>query len=51
MLRKRRIGVCLLGVTPLPEILRIAQVAEEVGIDSFWLTEGHYFSRHWRTGK
>ncbi len=45
MLTKRRIGICLLGVTPLPEILQIAQVAEEAGIDSFWLAEGHYFFR------
>ena len=45
MLTGRRIGVCLLSVTPLDEILRIADVAEEVGIDSIWLAEGYHFFR------
>ena len=32
-------------MTPLHEILRIADVAEEVGIHSIWLAEGYHFFR------
>ena len=35
----------MLGVTPLNEILNVARVSEEVGIDSFWLAEGYHFFR------
>ena len=45
MLNKKRLGICMLGVTPLNEILNVARVSEEVGIDSFWLAEGYHFFR------
>lgn len=45
MLAKRRIGVCVLSVTPLKDILNLATVAEDSGIDSFWLSEGYHFFR------
>ena len=45
MLKKKRLGICMLGVTPLHEILNVARVSEEVGIDSFWLAEGYHFFR------
>jgi 5,10-methylenetetrahydromethanopterin reductase len=40
------LGVCFLSVVPAPELLRLAQVADEAGLDGFWLSEGyHYFRR------
>jgi 5,10-methylenetetrahydromethanopterin reductase len=45
MFAERKIGVCVLSVTPLKNILHLAQVAEEAGIDSFWLSEGYHFFR------
>ncbi|TFH49327.1 MAG: LLM class flavin-dependent oxidoreductase [Lysobacterales bacterium] len=45
MLTGRQIGICILSVTPLDEIMRLASVAEETGIDSFWLAEGYHFFR------
>jgi len=35
----------MLSVIPLTEILNVARVSEEVGIDSFWLADGHHCFR------
>ena len=45
MLNKKRLGICMLSVTPLTEILNVARVLEEVGIESFWLAEGYHCFR------
>ena len=39
MLNKKRLGICMLGVTPLNEILNVARVSEEVGILPIFLTK------------
>jgi 5,10-methylenetetrahydromethanopterin reductase len=46
VLSDRRIGLCFLSVLPIKEVVRIAQIADEAGIDSVWIGEGYHFFRH-----
>lgn len=38
-------GICFLSVLPIDEIVRYARVADNAGIDSFWIGEGYHFFR------
>lgn len=42
---KRGIGVCMLSTTPIDEYIKVARVADEVGLDSVWVAEGYHFFR------
>jgi 5,10-methylenetetrahydromethanopterin reductase len=42
---KKEIGVCLLSTTPIAEFVKLAKVADEVGLDSIWVAEGYHFFR------
>lgn len=41
----KEIGVCMLSTTPIEEFVRVARVADEVGMDSMWIAEGYHFFR------
>ena len=45
MAKERGIGVCLLSATPIQEYLKVARVADEVGLHSMWVAEGYHFFR------
>ena len=45
MRNKRGIGVCMLSTTSIDEYLKVARVADEVGLDSIWVAEGYHFFR------
>ena len=45
MLSQKRLGVCFLSVLPIPELVRLAKVADDAGIDSIWIGEGYHFFR------
>jgi 5,10-methylenetetrahydromethanopterin reductase len=42
---RREIGVCMLSTTPIDEFVRVAKIADEVGLDSMWIAEGYHFFR------
>ncbi|HVO88825.1 MAG TPA: LLM class flavin-dependent oxidoreductase [Casimicrobiaceae bacterium] len=42
---QRGIGVCMLSTTPIQEFLKVARVADEVGLHSMWIAEGYHFFR------
>lgn len=42
----KHLGICLLSVVPANELVHLAQLADQTGLDGFWLSEGyHYFRR------
>jgi 5,10-methylenetetrahydromethanopterin reductase len=43
---EKHIGVCLLSVVPAPEVVRLAKIADEAGLDGFWMAEGYHYFRH-----
>ncbi len=45
MRNKRGIGVCMLSTTSIDQYLKVARVADEVGLDSIWVAEGYHFFR------
>lgn len=45
MLPKKHLGVCLLSVVPARELLQLGQVADEAGLDGFWIAEGYHYFR------
>jgi len=42
---KKEIGICMLSATPIAEFVKVARVADEVGLDSVWVAEGYHFFR------
>jgi 5,10-methylenetetrahydromethanopterin reductase len=42
---ERGIGVCLLSATPIQAFVKVAQLADEVGLHSMWMAEGYHFFR------
>jgi 5,10-methylenetetrahydromethanopterin reductase len=42
---EKGIGVCLLSATPIREYVKVAQVADEVGLHGMWMAEGYHFFR------
>jgi 5,10-methylenetetrahydromethanopterin reductase len=42
---ERGIGVCLLSATPIHEYVKVARLADEVGLHSIWMAEGYHFFR------
>src|SRR5690554_394012 len=44
-LPEKHLGICLLGVLPAPEVVRLAILADEVGLDGFWAAEGYHYFR------
>ena len=45
MLSEPRVGVCFLSVLPVPELIRLAKIADDAGLDSIWIGEGYQFFR------
>ena len=45
MLSEPRVGICFLSVYPVPELIRLAKIADDAGIDSIWIGEGYQFFR------
>jgi hypothetical protein len=41
-LPEKHLAICLLSVVPAPELIRLAKIADEAGLDGFWLAEGYH---------
>ena len=44
-MRKLKFGACIFAQQPLPEVVRIAQLAEELGYDSLWIADSQVLCR------
>ena len=44
-MRKLKFGACIFAQKPLPEVVRSAQLAEELGFDSFWIADSQMLCR------
>ena len=44
-LPEKHLGICLLSVVPATELIRLAKIADEAGLDGFWLAEGYHYFR------
>ena len=40
-----KFGACMFAQQPLPEVVRIAQLAEELGYDSLWIADSQVLCR------
>ncbi|WP_143957433.1 LLM class flavin-dependent oxidoreductase [Rhodoligotrophos appendicifer] len=46
MLPEKHIGVCLLTTTPAKEMIDLAVLADQKGLDGFWIAEGYHYFRN-----
>lgn len=44
-MRKLKFGACIFAQKPLPEVVKSAQLAEELGFDSFWIADSQVLCR------
>lgn len=44
-LPEKHLAICLLSVVPANELVRLAKIADEAGLDGFWIAEGYHYFR------